>query len=245
MLLNNKQFYIYSFLFFLVSLLVHVSCTSTTKNKQVYTLNASVEPVEAGTVTPSTQQSEDGSSIQLTATPNEFWKFVGWSGDLRGADEPIVFVFMDQDRNVTALFEKVEFPVTINIEGEGSVNREIISQKSTTEDFPHATVLRLTAEPEEGWEFAEWSGHGEGSDPEIDVEVGGPIEITATFERIDYKLTLNITGQGDVTQTILPALTTETEYPFETRVQLNAVPANNWEFSEWSGDVTGTNPEVI
>jgi len=226
-----------------MSLFIAISCT--TENTTEYALNASVEPAEAGTVTPSTEQSEDGSSIQITATPNEFWKFVGWSGDLSGTDQPTVFVLMNQDRNITALFEKVEFPVTINVEGEGSVSQEIISQKSTTEDFPHATVLRLTAEPEEGWEFVGWSGHGEGIDPEIDVEVGGPIDITATFERIDYKLTLNITGQGDVTQTILPALTTETEYPFETRVQLNAVPANNWEFAEWSGDVTGTNPEII
>lgn len=243
MSLYHHKSSLFSVLFILGLLLISISCT--TENTPVYTLSTSVEPAEAGTLSPTTAQAEEGESIQITATPNEHWEHVGWTGDLTGTTESTVFVFMDKDRNVTALFEKVDYPVTINVEGEGNVNTEIISQKSTTEEFPHASVIKLTAEPATGWEFIEWGGEVEGNDPEIEIEVGGPIEVTATFERIDYKLILNITGQGEVTQTILPATTTETEYPFETLVQLNAIPAQNWEFAEWSGEVSGTDPEII
>lgn len=243
MSLYHPRLYSLFSLAILVLLLITVSCS--TKNTPVHTLTTSVVPAEAGTVTPATAQAEEGDAIQITATPNEHWEFIRWTGDLTGSNESTVFVHMDRDRNVTALFEKVDYPVTIQVDGEGNVKTEIISQKSTTEEFPHASVLRLTAEPSNGWKFIEWSGRAQGINPVVDIVVDGPVEVTAKFERIDYKLTLNITGQGDVTQTILPAKTIETEYPFETMVQLNAIPAINWEFAEWSGDISGSNPEII
>tara|TARA_R100001143_G_C3360967_1_gene135592 strand:- start:12511 stop:14457 length:1947 start_codon:yes stop_codon:yes gene_type:complete len=243
MSLSQHNSFTITCLVFLGLLLTAISCS--TESTPVYTLSTSVEPAEAGTLTPTTAEAEEGNSLKLTATPNQHWKHVGWSGDLEGTTESTVFVYMDKDRNVTALFEKVDYPITINVEGEGDVSTEMISQKSVTEEYPHASVIRLTAEPATGWKFKEWGGRAQGTDSEVDIEIDGPVEVTATFERIDYKLTLNITGQGDVTQTILPAVTTETEYPFETMVQLNAVPADNWEFAEWSGDASGTNPEII
>ena len=234
---------LFSFLLIFVSLLILSSCA--TDSKPVYTLNTSVEPVEAGTVTQQTFQADEGDPIKITATPNEHWQFVSWTGDLSGTNEPTVFVNMDKDRNVTALFEKVDYPVTIEITGEGDVTTEVISQKTISDEFQHASTLKLTAEPIPGWEFIEWGGDVSGTDTVIELEVDGPVNLTALFDRIDYDLTVNVEGAGTVQQLILPATTTVNDYPFETMVQLTAVASFGWEFDRWTGDVTGTDPVAV
>lgn len=234
--LNKKWCYL--FLVFLV-----LSCS--TESIPDFTLTTAVEPADGGTVTQTDIMVPEGESIRISATPNEHWIFVGWSGDLSNTNESIVNIFMDRDRAVTALFEKVEYPVTVNIEGEGDVRQEIISQKSITTDYPHATLLRLTAEPINGWEFIEWRGDVEGQDPEIELDVVGPIEVTAIFERIDYKISISIEGNGDVLQEIIQSKIIESEYPFETQIELTAVPEEGWEFVEWNGDISGPDPVQV
>lgn len=236
-----KSYSLYTFLI-LFALLFAISCG--VDSNPGYVLTTTAVPEEAGVVSQSLGQNNDGNAIQITATANEHWVFVGWAGDLTGVNQPTVYVSMDRNRNIQALFEKVDYPVTIHVEGEGDVTTEVISQKSTTEEFQHETVLRLTAEPIPGWKLSEWSGDASGSDNEIEVVVDGPVEITATFERIDYKLIINIEGEGEVQQEfVLPKMTT-TEYPFETIVQLTAVADSGWELEEWSGDASGTEETI-
>jgi hypothetical protein len=43
--------------------------------------------------------------VTLTADPDEGWKFIEWSGDLSGSDNPETLV-MDEDKSVTAHFEE-------------------------------------------------------------------------------------------------------------------------------------------
>jgi len=240
--LKNPSSKIRSLLFLLLSVTIY-SCS--TETKPTYTLEVSAEPAEAGIVEQSATEAVEGESISITAKPNEFWVFTGWAGDISGTSQPSVNVYMDMDRSITALFEKVEFPVTVNIMGEGNVVQEVISQKSVTTDYPHATVLKLTAEPDHGWEFVNWSGDIERSEQEIEIEVDGPIELTATFKRIDFKLTVSIEGEGEVKQEIVQAKVIENEYPFETTVQLTAVPAYGWEFVGWGADADGSDPVLL
>lgn len=225
--------------------LVFLALSCSTESTPDFTLTTSSEPADGGTVTQTNLVALKGESITISATPNERWVFEGWSGDLTGTNQSTVNVFMDRDRTVTALFEKVEYPVTVNIEGEGEVRQEIVSQRSITTDYPHATILRLTAEPSHGWKFKEWQGGATRVDPEIEMEVVGPIEVTAIFERIDYKISISIEGNGDVLQEIIQSKVIESEYPFETQVQLTAVPDKGWEFVEWNGDVSGPDPVQV
>tara|TARA_R100001143_G_C3360851_1_gene135474 strand:+ start:1603 stop:3246 length:1644 start_codon:yes stop_codon:yes gene_type:complete len=237
-----KTYFQYTFFILLVFLFAS-SCG--VENEPNYVLTTQAVPAEAGTVIQSSISNEDGKAIRVTATANEHWEFVGWAGDLKNTNESTVFVFMDQNREVQALFEKVDYPVTIHVEGEGNVRTEVVSQKTTTEEFQHATVLRLVAEPEPGWKISEWSGDASGTENEVEVEVDGPVEVTATFERIDYELTINIEGEGEVTQEFVLPKTTTSEYPFETMVQLTAIADEGWELEQWSGDASGSEQSVM
>jgi hypothetical protein len=45
----------------------------------------------------------DGENVTLSATPDPYWEFSGWSGDLIGSNNPESTV-MDSDKNITATF---------------------------------------------------------------------------------------------------------------------------------------------
>lgn len=71
-------------------------------------------------------------------------------------------------------------------------------------------------------------------------ESGYSNEASATPGATEFVLTVNLNGQGSVTQNPLPP------YAPQTVVTLTAVPAEGWSFVEWSGDLTGsTNPSNI
>ncbi len=224
---------------FILSVII-LSCS--TESTPVYQLTVSADPPEAGTVSPATAEVEEGESIQITATANEHWVFERWGGDHSGTENPVSIV-MDADKNVTALFEKQEYPLTIDIEGEGSVSQQVIQSRTT--DYPHGTLVELTAEPDTGWKFVGWSGDVSGEENPVTVTVEDETTVTATFERIEYPLTIEIEGQGEVEQEIVSTPKT-TDYPFETVVELMAIPAEGWVFTGWDGDLEGSeNPQTI
>ena len=226
-----------------ISLLIAVLTFScSTDSTPVYQLTTSAEPPEAGNITQSASEVEEGETIQITANSNEHWVFDRWSGDYSGSENPASIV-MDQDKTITAIFDKRDYPLTINIEGEGTVDERVIQAKTT--DYPHDTVVELTANPAEGWEFIEWSGDVNSVDDVIEIDIEGDTNVTVTFERMDYPLSITIEGEGEVEQEIVSTPKT-TEYPYETVVELTAVPNDGWKFVEWQGDLSGNeNPEII
>jgi len=226
-------------LIFILSLFLIVSCS--TESTPVYNLGTYATPEEGGTVTPDSGEYDEGTSVEITATANEGWVFNGWQGQHSGSQNPDTII-MNSDKEISALFEKREYPLTIDIEGEGTVDEKILQQKTT--DYPHGTLVELTANPAEGWKFIKWHGDVDSEEDVIEVNIDGDTNITVTFERLDYPLTITIEGEGEVDQRVVQSKTTD--YPEGTVLELEAIAEENWVFSEWSGDVTGEdNPATI
>jgi surface protein len=220
-------------------LLFIYSCS--TDSTPVYQLNTSAEPAEAGSVTQSATEAEQGEMITITANANEHWVFDRWAGDHSGSENP-ASILMDRDKSVAAFFEKRDYPLTITIEGEGIVEQEIIQEKTT--EYAHGTVVNLTAIPETGWAFVGWSGDVESTENPYELTVSQQTSLTAVFEVITYPLTVETIGEGQVQQKIVQAKATD--YDYGTVVELTAVAEQNWVFMNWSGDVTGSeNPVTI
>lgn len=59
-----------------------------------------------GTVTPTNGSYAAGSSLQITATPQTYFKFVGWTNDAAGTNDPITLV-VNTNLSVEALFGEV------------------------------------------------------------------------------------------------------------------------------------------
>jgi len=68
----------------------------------------SIETVGQGTVsrTPDKPGYEEGTSVTLTATPEDGWQFAGWSGEGISGNENPLTVKMTDDKTVTALFSR-------------------------------------------------------------------------------------------------------------------------------------------
>jgi redox-regulated HSP33 family molecular chaperone len=209
-----------------------------------YTLTIQIEgegSVDEAIVQARTTDYTSGTIVELTAVPEDGWEFIRWEGDLDGDENPSQLT-MDSGKEVTAVFEEIEYTLTIQIEGEGSVDEAIVQARTT--DYTSGTIVELTAVPEDGWEFIRWEGDLDGDENPSQLTMDSAKEVTAVFEEIEYTLTIQIEGEGSVDEAIVQARTTD--YTSGTIVELTAVPEDGWEFIRWEGDLDGDeNPSQL
>ena len=112
--------------------------------------------------------------------------------------------------------------------------------------FNSGTRVIITATPESGFEFTGWSDATYGDINPLTINLTSNTNITANFERIQYTLTVNIVGQGQVNQVLGDNSITSTtvDYNQGDRVNLQTNPGDNWTFSRWQGDATGYEDNV-
>jgi len=135
-----------------------------------------------------------GTTVELTAKPASEWEFVEWKGALTGSENPQQ-ITIDEPKTVTAVFEKKEYPLTIEIEGEGNVDEKIIKAGVAT-DYNSGTTVELTAKPSDGWMFYDFSGDLKSGENPSKVTIDSAITIKANFKRI-ANLNINISDNGD------------------------------------------------
>jgi len=119
--------------------------------------------------------------VQLEAITVEGWKFVRWEGDLTG-DTPKTSVKMDFNKTVKAVFVKLEYPLEVTVQGEGTVTQEIVTAKGT--NYEHGTTVRLTANPATGWRFDHWEGEISGNTNPATIVVDRVKTVKAVFTSI-------------------------------------------------------------
>jgi len=102
-----------------------------------------------------------GTVVSLNATPDSGYQFVRWNGDAYAVDNihaSETIITMNGDYSITAEFE-IPPPVqyTLNIIGpaHGSV---ITPGEGRFFIYEEGTVVDLVAEPDNGYEFARWTG---------------------------------------------------------------------------------------
>lgn len=180
-----------------------------------------------------------GTVVTLTATPAAGFQFAGWSGDLTGTTNPAQ-ITMSANRTVTATFTAVgqNFTLITTIVGSGSVSRN-----PNAGAYASGTVVTLTATPAAGFQFAGWSGDLSGSTNPAPLLMNANKAVTATFTPVgqNFTLTTNVAGSGTITRS-----PNASSYPSGTVVTLTATPAAGFQFSSWSGDLSGSaNPASI
>ena len=131
----------------------------------------------------------------------------------------------------------VQFTLTTNATGSGSVT-------PTGGSFSAGAMVMVTATPSTGYQFSGWSGDLSGTTNPATLTMNTNKFVTASFTPIpitQYTLTTNINGLGNVTLNPPGGV-----YNSGTPVTLTATPNSGYQFSGWSGDLSGsTNPAVI
>ena len=110
-------------------------------------------------------------------------------------------------------------------------------------NYLHGTHINLIATANEGYEFIDWTDNGVrvSTNASYSFTVNANRALVANFKLKTYTLTTIVFGQGTVDKT--PDNAT---YSYGDVVQLTAYPEQGWNFTGWSGDISGSvNPAII
>ncbi len=195
-------------------------------------LSLTLNTTGAGSVTlnPPGGEYNPSTVVTLTATPATGFEFTGWSGDLSGTTNPAALT-MTSNKTVTAIFTP-QMTLTTNTVGSGT-----ITLNPAGGVYNVGAVVRLTAAPATGFQFSGWSGDLSGTATLDSLTMNENKTVTATFTALpppQYNLTANKIGSGTVTLSPAGGV-----YNENTKVHLTATPAQDYEFTGWSGDLSG------
>jgi len=183
---------------------------------------------------PYTEVFGEGEEVTMSASPEEGWMFGRWTGDVEDDENEIVLV-MDSNKSVSARFEELdEYELTINIEGEGTTE-----PSEGTHTYTEGEEVTVSASPEEGWLFGGWTGDVSGGEEQLTLTMDSDKSVTALFEVREYGLDVFTEGEGSVN--VDPE---QESYEHGTRVELTAVPEEDWEFARWTGDASGDEEQL-
>ncbi|GAG14222.1 unnamed protein product, partial [marine sediment metagenome] len=119
-----------------------------------------------------------GDAVILTAVPDPGSVFSAWSDGLTGSENPDTIVIVS-DTTVTATFIGGPYTLTDNVQGQGTVSLE--PDLST---YLYGDTVIMTALPDSGWVFHEWSDGLAGSENPDTIVMVSDTTVTCTFHEI-------------------------------------------------------------
>jgi uncharacterized protein (TIGR02145 family) len=165
-------------------LLLLVLISSCTKEVSFQKLTVISSPIAGGSISPQSNTYEKGQTVDIVASPNPEFLFKEWRGSVTGNMNPAKLV-MDSDKEVTGVFEKRLYPLSLSIEGMGTVKEEVIAM-ATQGLYPGGTVVKLTAIPDTSSEFIGYEGDLKSKELELIVQVNSARTIKASFEKRNF-----------------------------------------------------------
>ena len=182
-----------------------------------------------------------GDVVTLRATPNLGWTFTGWSGAVTSTALETQLTITG-DTAVTATFTQDQYTVNVKVTSigkEGVGGTVTLNPNQAT--YVYNDQVALVAQANACWSFDHWEGDLSGNNQVELLTVTRNMNVTAVFTQNRHTLTINKTGPGNVV--VAPNLA---EYYCGDQATLTAVPAQNFFFTGWSGDLTGAeNPATI
>lgn len=158
------------------------------------------------------------SELLPTGQPHVLYRSATLGGPLCADAQGNVY-FFDNHRIVKLFSEPAVVLATIATAG-GTITTSLPGP------YPSNTVVTVTAVPGAGWSFLGWSGDASGTTPQLEFTMSTHRRVNAAF---GAPLNLSKTDGGDVTH--FPTLAA---YPAGTRITLQAIPQEGYEFTKWS-----------
>ena len=204
----------------------------------LYTLQVVADPAGGGTTDPIIGEHTyaEGSQVTITAVANPGYQFDHWDGDCTGS-ETCQFL-MDSNKSVVAHFIEIhDLTIEVIPEGIGTTTPAV-----GTYTYTHGSPVTITAEPEPGYEFVNWSGDCSGDTCSLTMDEDKTV--TANFSFIVYTLDITKTGSGSGTVTsdqvgIDCGETCSYDFDPDTVITLTAEPDADLRFAGWNGDCSG------
>jgi uncharacterized repeat protein (TIGR02543 family) len=146
-----------------------------TVSTDMYTIEVSVTPEGSGTIEPWGGTYLDGTSVTLTASSFAGCIFDHWEGDLLGAANSIETFTVNGNKNMIAVFKSYwTLRVWVSPEGTGTI-------EPWGGVFLNGTNVSLTASPDAGYLFKQWSGDITGAINPALITMSSNKNVTAEF----------------------------------------------------------------
>lgn len=123
-----------------------------------------------------------GTIVELTAKAADHWLFDHWEGDLNGNTNPVQ-ITLSSAKTVKAVFVKKMYDLSIEIQGEGTVEEAVVQTKATS--YQEGTVVELTAIPADYWAFDHWERDVTGTDNPTFITISDDASVKAVFVEHD------------------------------------------------------------
>ncbi|MCP4271160.1 MAG: hypothetical protein GY781_04230 [Gammaproteobacteria bacterium] len=163
---------------------------------------------------------DEGTPVNLTAAPDSFSEFIGWSGDVEcTSGDLITSVIMDKNIDCSVMFNSFQNTLKVSKAGNGdgvitgnllndNGNQTINCGTDCTEIVDYGDYFSLTATADGSSVFSGWSGTAECSDPiyangnQLTIPVYSDITCTATFVVATVQRTITVTNSSNSNGTI-------------------------------------------
>ena len=200
---------------------------------QYFTISTSSNPTVGGT-TLGGGTFQQGQSCTVHATANQYYTFTNWTenGNVVSTNANYTFT-VNSNRNLVANFGAVEY--TVNANASPTSGGTITG----TGNYHHGETCTLTATPNQGYSFVNWTRAGAvvSTEPSYSFTVTGNITYTAHFETVTYSVAVSanpsnggtVTGGGTFNQ--------------GQSCTVTATANNGFSFTNWTenGNVVSTN----
>jgi len=188
-----------------------------------YTITVSASPIEGGTVSGGGVY-KHGETVDLSAVADDSYRFKNWTegGVVVSTDQNYSFT-ASTSRDLVANFIEKTYELTVNISGQGSVEKQ--PDKAL---YMPGEVVNLTAIPETGWRFLNWSGSLTGNTNPASITMNNDKTVTANFAINQYVVVVSPNPQNG------GVVSGGGTYSHGDTVKLNATPSEGYEFLNWT-----------
>ena len=198
-----------------------------TANPVSYTINASVNPANSGTISGNNGTYNSGATATLTATANSGYTFTNWTENGSQVSTNATYNFtVTGNRTLIANFNLQSF--TINATASPLEGGQITG----TGTFNYGTSATLTATANTGYTFVNWTENGSSvsNDATYNFIVTENRTLTAVFTTNTYTVTIDIPSEGGI-------VTGAGTYNYNESITLTAIPSENYSFESWTIEV--------
>ncbi|MDZ7772340.1 MAG: hypothetical protein U5K31_06340 [Balneolaceae bacterium] len=172
-----------------------------------------------------TSSYDHGTIVHLTAAADFDYNFDSWEGDVDSTDGNKAWVTVQSPKEVTAVFVKRTFSLTVNTQGQGSVTAD-----PDESEYVAGTEVDLTAEADQNWSFERWTGDVDETDNPLTVTVDSNMTVEAVFANDDFEGGNGTEDNPFQVSTLdqLQLINSYTDSHFELINDIDATPTSAW-----------------
>lgn len=147
-----------------------------------------------------------GTNVELTASPEVGSTFVGWSGDCSSCgNNTACQIVIDSNKVCEATFALAFYSLNVSVNpwSSGKVYAQGVScPEDCTESYVFGSSVSLTAVPNDGYIFSNWSGSIESSSNPLTITMDSNKTVVANFAPVTYqKITVISPNGGEIIPT--------------------------------------------